>query len=130
MRWTQQEYEQYLAKSKAGRRELLRANSAGGAALRTNDPQPTQGDALVGAAPRKGKGGKGAVLDAPCRRSITFRVYAVRPADWDGYSIKELQDCLRHAGVLDDDAWDRLYGTVISEKVCTKDEERTEIEIT
>lgn len=111
-------------------RNGIRANSAGGAPLCADNPQPTQGDALVSPAPRKGKGRKGAVLGAPIRRSITFRVYAVRPADWDGYSIKELQDMLVHAGILDGDAWHSLQGTVISTKVYEKEQERTVIEIT
>lgn len=108
---------------------FLRANSAGDSPLHPHNPQPTQRDALVGVAPRKGKGCKGAVLGI-ARRHILFRVFSTRPADYDGYDVKELQDCLRHAGLLDDDAWDCLYGTVISEKVYSKDQERTEIELT
>lgn len=65
----------------------------------------------------------------PIRARITFRIFAVRPADWDGYHVKELQDLLCHACALVGDAWDQLEGRVISEKVHTKAEERTEIEI-
>lgn len=108
---------------------FLRANSAGGAGIRAHHEKPTQGNTLVSALPRKGKGGKGAVLGA-ARRHISFRVFSQRPADYDGYSIKELQDALVHAGILDDDAWHLLYGTVISEKAHSQEEERTEIELT
>lgn len=54
----------------------------------------------------------------------------MRPCDWDGYSIKELQDCLVHAGLLDGDEWFCLEGSVVSEKAHSREEERTEIEIT
>lgn len=108
---------------------FLRANSAGGAPLCALHSQPTQGDALVSVAPRKGKGRKGAVLGV-ARRRITYCVFSVRPADWDGYSVKELQDCLVHAGILDGDDWHQLQGTVISEKAHSKEDERTEIYLT
>jgi len=53
----------------------------------------------------------------------------MHPCDWDGYSIKELQDILIKAGILDGDEWYRLHGTVVSRKVHTKEEERTEVMI-
>lgn len=135
MRWTQAEYEQYVQREAAVYEQRVqkhlqaRANSAGGAPLCSHDSKPTQGDTLVSAAPRKGKGRKGAVLGV-ARRRIVFRVFSQRPADWDGYSIKEIQDCLRHAGLLDDDSWHLLSGEVISEKAHSKEEEMTAIEIT
>jgi hypothetical protein len=92
--------------------------------IRAGDPQPTQGDALVDPAPRKSKSSP-----EPVRCIIRFTIYAVRPADWDGYHIKELQDCLVHAGLLDGDEWDRLEGYVTSKKVHTKTEEKTIIEV-
>jgi len=63
------------------------------------------------------------------RVKIRFRIFAVRPADWDGWHIKELQDLLIHAGILDGDEWYRVSGEIISEKVSTKTEERTEITV-
>lgn len=63
------------------------------------------------------------------RARIIFRIYSVRPADWDGYHVKPIQDCLGHAALLDGDDWNLLQGEVISDKVHTKSEERTEIEI-
>lgn len=80
---------------------------------------------------RKEKGGNSAAVSTePARRCrITFRIYAVRPLDWDNYSVKQIQDCLVHAGILDDDKWDILEGGIVSEKAYSKEEERTEITI-
>lgn len=61
------------------------------------------------------------------RVKIRFSFYSRRPCDWDAYSVKELQDLLVHAGILDSDQWDSLQGEIISEKVQQKEEERTEI---
>lgn len=92
---------------------------AGAKALPAANAKPTERNSLVRLASR----------EEPSRHrvEIHFRIYAVRPADWDGYHIKELQDVLGHAGVLDGDSWDVLCGRVTSEKVHTKAEERTEI---
>jgi Holliday junction resolvase RusA-like endonuclease len=54
----------------------------------------------------------------------------VRPLDWDNYRLKDLQDCLVHAGLLAGDEWNILEGSVVSCKAHTKAEEKTEIEIT
>lgn len=68
--------------------------------------------------------------DKSCTRfEITFKVYAVRPNDWDNPYTKVLQDLLRHAGILHDDAWNVLQGRIIPCKAYKKEEERTEIEI-
>lgn len=63
------------------------------------------------------------------RFEITFRIYAVRPCDYDGYDIKPIQDMLVRAEIIPDDRWDMLAGRVVSCKARTQDEERTEIEI-
>lgn len=101
-------------------KSFLDLNAAGAPAA---DAQPAEGNALVipgeGKAPRR-------VGDLR-RTKIVFRIYARRPADWDGWHIKELQDVLCAAGLLDGDAWDQLEGATISEKVHTEREERTEI---
>ena len=110
-------------------RSCIARNQAGDSWLCAYNTQPTQGDALVSASPRKSKSGKGVVLGV-ARRHIRFRVFSQRPADYDGHDVKEVQDCLVHAGLLDGDAWNLLYGTVISEKAHSKEEERTEVEIT
>lgn len=64
------------------------------------------------------------------RFEICFRIYSTRPNDWDNPWTKAMQDCLVNAGILHDDKWNVLQGSVISEKTYSKDEERTEIEIT
>jgi hypothetical protein len=107
----------------------LKRNQADLEGVRADDPQSTKGGALVGALPRKGKSRKGAVLGV-ARRHIRFRVFSVHPPDYDGIDVKSLQDCIVKSGLLDGDGWNILYGTVISEKVHTKEEEMTIVEIT
>lgn len=63
------------------------------------------------------------------RLTLRITVYAVRPADWDGWFTKPIQDGLRHAQLLVGDDWHLLRGEVTSEKVQTVGEERTVIEI-
>ncbi len=65
-----------------------------------------------------------------CSFEIVFTIYSVRPADYDGYDIKALQDFLVKAGIITDDRWDILAGRVVSKKAATQGEEKTEIEIT
>lgn len=63
------------------------------------------------------------------RFEITYTIYSVRPADFDNYSCKYVQDFLVKAGILPNDGWRCLSGRVISRKAKTQAEERTEIEI-
>lgn len=86
----------------------------------------TEGGALVRAPSRK-KASRTRVVQ---RHQVTYRIYAVRPLDWDNADLKGLQDLLVTAGLLPGDAWHQLYGTVISEKVHSYDEEKTVITIT
>lgn len=118
--WSPSDYADYIQRRQASYQRV-----------RAAEPQPTQGDTLECALPRKAKSSSGpAVSTEPRRRHrITFRVYAVRPCDYDGYHIKELQDMCIKAGLLAGDEWDILQGEVISEKVHKKEQERTEIEI-
>ena len=125
MKFTREAYEQ----RRRARPDVFPVIDADDTTLRAHDEKPTQGDALVSLAPRESKSRKGAVLGI-ARRRITFKVFSTRPADWDGISVKEIQDCLRHAGLLDGDEWNLLSGEVISEKVYSEDQERTEIIIT
>ena len=67
--------------------------------------------------------------DAAGRFEITFIVFALRPCDWDGWDIKALQDFLVTAGIIPDDRWNLVSGRVVSRKVSTELEEKTEIEI-
>lgn len=96
------------------------------AGLRPEPKKLPQGRTLVSPLPREVESG----FCPPRRAKILFRVFTCRPADWDGYHIKELQDLLVKAGILDGDQWDLLEGQVISEKVRQEAEERTEIEVT
>jgi hypothetical protein len=93
--------------------------------------KPTEGGPLVSSVQRKKAGGTRVAGRAESTRRcrITFRIYSVRPLDWDNYSVKQIQDCLVHAGLLGDDKWDILEGGVVSEKAHSKEEERTEITI-
>ena len=94
--------------------------------IRSSEPKRSQGLSLVSASSRKKKGSRRVVR----RYQVTYRVFAVRPFDWDNYSLKGLQDLLVTAGLLPGDAWYQLYGTVISEKVQRPEEEKTVVEIT
>lgn len=107
MRWTEEQLRAYENRFKR---------------LRPTVSEPVKRSALVGGVPRE--------VPGRIRSRIRFTVYAVRPCDWDGYSIKPLQDCLVRASILHGDDWDLLQGEVISEKVHSKEEERTEITIT
>lgn len=111
--------------------EQLAEYQARRARIRSSEPKPVEGNTLVGTVPRKAKSRNRAPVspEPKSRQRIKFTVYAVRPCDWDGYHIKELQDMLIHAGILDSDDWASLRGEVISEKVYSKEEEMTVIEI-
>jgi Holliday junction resolvase RusA-like endonuclease len=82
---------------------------------------------LERAAPGKEKGGDGIVAGARFR--VQFTVFSVSPRDWDNQFCKPLQDCLIEAGIIPDDNWRVLEGSVISKKAKSKAEERTEITI-
>lgn len=105
-------------------KSFLKAN-AGPERLRAAKPERPEGVPLERVASGAGKGGEGAVD----RTRITLRIFSCRPLDWDNYCIKQIQDCLLHAGLLDSDGWNRLEGHVISEKVHSQAEERAEITI-
>jgi hypothetical protein len=88
-------------------------------ALPPTDKKRTQGDPLE--RPVSGK------EESRPRFKIEFHVYAVRPCDYDGYHIKELQDMVVKSGILPDDDWRTLRGEVIPHKVYTEAEEETRI---
>lgn len=109
---------------------FLKRNAASIAAfrdseLRPADTKPDEGKPLVCRLPRKEAGRE----STAGRLKIRFTIYAVLPADWDGYDIKHLQDMLCRAGILPDDNWRILYGEVVSEKVHSESEEKTIVEI-
>lgn len=105
------------------RNPTLYPDSAGG--VSATDQKPTKGHPLVSAGNGKAKG----VLGVKRRARIRFTVHARRPADWDGWHVKELQDVLVEAGLLDGDEWDILEGSVRSEKVYKAWQEKTVIDI-
>lgn len=93
--------------------------------LCADDQEPTQRSSLVGIAQREAARWYGPAVSF----EIVFRVYSQRPADWDGYEVKQLQDMVVHSGILPDDNWRILQGRVIPNKAHSKEEERVEIEI-
>lgn len=105
---------------------IKRSLDSGDTGLRPSKPERIEGGALVSASPRKDSG---RFVTSP-RHRIRFTIYSVRPCDWDGYHIKELQDMLVRASIIPDDNWGFLQGEVISEKALSKEEEKTVIEIT
>lgn len=122
MRWTQEQLNEY---------EQRRRNKAGPVGPPATDTECLKRSALERL--HKGKkarslGDVGSGESGPFAVRIT--VYAIRPADFDGYHIKELVDGLVQAGLMGDDNW-RVCpsGTVTSKKVHTEAEQRTEIEV-
>lgn len=111
-RWTTEDLANYE------RRKLAIAN-ARIARIPAVNSEPAKGEPLGSEVSREATG--------RTRIKIRFVFHARRPCDWDAYSIKELQDLLVHAGILDRDQWDSLQGEIVSEKVHSKEEERTEI---
>lgn len=106
-------------------------NQAGAVGPPATDPQQPKRLSLECVHDRKkasGAGDVGSSDNGPCQIRIT--VYAVRPADFDGWHIKEIVDGCVKAGLLDNDDWRNCpTGTVTSKKVHTPEEERTEVEI-
>ena len=93
--------------------------------VRAPAPQPDQRTALVAT----GEAEETHWYLSAKRFEITFRVYSIRPADYDGIDIKALQDFLVHAQIIPNDKWNVLSGRVVSCKAATAQDEKTEIEI-
>lgn len=91
----------------------------------TSNPKQYQRDTLECAV----QGEETCWYGAAQRFEIIFHVYGVNPADWDGYHIKELQDLCVKAGILPDDKWSVLRGRIYPQKVGSKEQEATVIEI-
>ena len=106
---------------------FVRRNAdAGDTGLRPTKPERAQKLPLVSVGKRKETRSVG----AQGRFRIRFRVFSIRPLDWDNYRLKDLQDLLCLTGLLPSDNWDVLEGSVVSEKAHSKAEERTVVEIT
>jgi len=104
---------------------FLRLNSTDAARVPAGNAQP-DGRVSLG---RKAKRNKTVHRSTAGRLTLRITVYAIRPADWDGWFTKPIQDGLRHAQLLIGDEWYLLRGEVTSEKVQTLEEQRTVIEI-
>ena len=85
-------------------------------------PEPAVRHDPLPAAPRE-KGN-------PARRRVSVTSYRRRLLDPDNLCPKYALDSLRYLGVLEDDTAKHIELLVRQEKVKTKEEERTEIEIT
>ncbi len=90
--------------------------------LRPTDPkpEPTVLDAPLGAEEVEG---------CDPRRRVTVTSYRVRLLDQDNLCIKYHIDGLRYAGVIRDDTTEDIEIFVHQQKVATRKEERTEIEV-
>jgi len=124
LNWTPQQAKAYIQRRLAQEqraREKMQAHAKNHnpveipAAVAEPHPRP----ALVAPAYGEAPG-----LTCPLQRAtITYVVRAQRPCDYDNWCIKFLQDCLIAAGILDDDNWQVLQGTVVSEKCANAEEE-------
>lgn len=97
------------------------------AAVPAGDTQRPEGDTLERPAPREETRSDCGPVSPASRARLSVRVFAVRPADADGWHLKELIDVLVHAQILDGDAWHQLELSVTSEKVHRPEEEKTEL---
>ena len=97
--------------------------------LRATEPERSKRRPLVNPLPGEAKSGNGAQQCPSGRFRVTFRVYAVRPLDWDNYRLKDLQDCLVRIKFLPSDDYQTLEGQVISCKAHSKAEEKTIVTI-
>ena len=90
--------------------------------LRPTDPKPEPPvlNAPLGAEETKGR---------DTRRRVTVTSYRVRLLDQDNLCIKYHIDGLRYAGVIRDDTTEDIEIFVHQQKVATRKEERTEIEV-
>lgn len=112
MRWTQQEYDAYLAK-----------RSAVGVKLSPAESQQDQAPALVQAVSRETKSIR--------RPVVRFTFYCLRLRDRDNYtsSPKDLCDGLRHASLIPGDSEAEIDLQVEQVKIAHRSEQRTVIEI-
>ena len=107
---------------------LYAKNHAAPKRLCADEPECDQGNALGGPAP-----GETAGIFGPAPRiAIRFVVRSRRPADWDNLAtgLKPIQDLLvKGLGILPDDRWDILQGSVVSEKADSAEEEGVTVTI-
>lgn len=104
-----------------GQKQSHNENTDSTTRIPTRKQKRPKGGTLVSGVPREETGSP--------RLNVHFTIYAQRPCDWDGWHIKPIQDMLIEAGILSDDAWNILNGSVSARQVHSAEEERTEIEI-
>src|SRR6266542_3080717 len=108
MRWTQQQYREYMARRRKEAEEYGKDyNSSEG--ISAVVAERAQGQTLVDVAPGEAQGSAGV---AP-RFTIRFIVRSRRPMDWDNTagSLKRIQDLLvTPIRILPGDGWDVLEG--------------------
>ena len=124
MNWTPADLKSYmtrrLAQEKRARERMQSyAKNHNPAKIPAPVAQSHSRPALVSPAPREAPSSPRALQ----RATITYIVRAQRPCDYDNWCIKFLQDCLIASGILDDDNWQVLQGTVVSEKCASAEEE-------
>lgn len=115
-RWTQEDYDNWKRKQDA---------RGGAKPLPSVHQEPAGRSALV--IPEEGADTRW--YGTAKRFEITFIIYAQRPADFDGWTIKHCIDMCVAAGIIPEDDWRTLEGRIISRKANGKDEEKTVIEI-
>ena len=112
MRWTQQEYDAYLARRSAPRIKLPAA-----------EPERAQANALDQTVQGKTEGVR--------RPAVRFTLYRLRLLDRDNYagSAKDLLDGLRHAALIPGDSEAEIDLEVEQVKVAHRSEQKTVISI-
>lgn len=108
-RWNNEEYAAYLARRQAG----YKPPSA--------EPEPPVQNESMAAQSGKAKDAK--------RVSVSVTSFRCRLVDPDNLCPKYFVDCLRYAGLIQDDRAQDIELTVRQEKVAAKAAERTEIEL-
>lgn len=121
--FTQQQYEQYLARTT----KVRPSNQTSPTELHPQISPERKPRPLV----KSPSGQQASSGSGQQRYRIHFTIYSCHPLDWDNAaaSIKPAQDAIVRAGWLPSDDWRTLEGTAISAKVKTKAEQRTEVTI-
>ena len=121
VRWTREEYERYLARSNGARASIVKT-AASRSAPSSAEPEPIVRNESVGTAPRE------ACYSMRVRVCVTS--FRVRLLDPDNLCPKYFVDCLRYSNCIRDDRSQDIALEIRQEKVASKSDERTEIELT
>jgi hypothetical protein len=99
--------------------DFIRINSQG---VYPSKPKRAKGTALVSPVPRE--------TESSVRYEICFTIHSTRPCDFDNWNLKDCLDVLTRIGCIPGDDWRVMQGRIRSRKVHSKEEEKTEIQIT